>query len=98
MFAHNPLNQQNHEIRLIRLIFPDDGGHIDPQARITLELWHASMNDNLPYAALSYVWGDSRDTIDIELNGASFPVSFNLHAGLQQLRQNEVRSWLWVGI
>ncbi|KAI8653485.1 HET domain-containing protein [Fusarium keratoplasticum] len=48
------------------------------------------------YSALSYVWGDVSDTIEINLNDSSFKIGRNLHAGLEQLRENGMHDWLWV--
>lgn len=71
-------------------------GAIDPRPSITLELRHASMKDGVPYAALSYVWGNVDDTEEIEINSESFSIGRNLYASLHQLRLNGVGSWLWI--
>ncbi|KAJ4383739.1 hypothetical protein N0V85_008434, partial [Neurospora sp. IMI 360204] len=63
---------------------------------ISLELRHASLDDDaLQYRALSYVWGDTKDKDDIEVNGEQFSVGENLHALLQMLQHHGVESWLW---
>lgn len=95
MFAHRPLERQNREIRLVRFVVPR-AGCLDMQTRIALELRHASMNDNVPYAAVSYVWGDVSDTTEAEVNGELYPIGLNLHMALHKLRQRRVDSWLWV--
>ncbi|KAM6510948.1 hypothetical protein FSOLCH5_011396 [Fusarium solani] len=48
------------------------------------------------YSALSYVWGDVSDTVEISVNGSSLKIGRNLHAGLEQLRENGIHDWLWI--
>ena len=38
-----------------------------------------------PYCALSYNWGNEKDTRDIQVNGESLPVSLNLYQALQEV-------------
>lgn len=48
------------------------------------------------FEALSYVWGNSKDTVNIEVEGELTPVTKNLEAALRHLRtENEIRD-LWV--
>ncbi|EEU35341.1 uncharacterized protein NECHADRAFT_81314 [Fusarium vanettenii 77-13-4] len=90
MFVYSPLNRHKSEIRLVRFIeCPSDTSNLE------LELRHASMNDTT-FNALSYVWGDCSETIDITLNGQNFPVGRSLHSALKQLRENGFRSWIWI--
>jgi hypothetical protein len=92
MFSYTPLSRQNNEWRLIRFVRP-----VIPQTRIELEIRHTSIDDSgPPYTALSYVWGDVKMTIEIQINGQPFAIGYNLYAALKQLLQNGVYSWLWV--
>jgi hypothetical protein len=92
MFQHDVLHPRNREFRLFRI-----APSIEPQEQIILELRHASISeDEAHFAALSYLWGDITNMIDSQVNGEPFPLGHNLHAALKQLRQNGVRSWLWV--
>ncbi|KAL3421145.1 ankyrin and HET domain-containing protein [Phlyctema vagabunda] len=55
---------------------------------------------SISYAALSYTWGDSANTIPIILNGEQFPITVNLWSALQVLRR-QGREWnskrlLWI--
>ncbi|KAI3543786.1 hypothetical protein CSPX01_06109 [Colletotrichum filicis] len=96
MFTHAPLNESRREIRLVRIRPPPDE-QISAKNTIALEIKHASLNEpELSFAALSYVWGSATDTTPIEIEGASFSVTLNLHAALQQLQMNSVDSWLWI--
>lgn len=48
------------------------------------------------YNALSYCWGDTKDVVQIKVNGKSLPVTRNLYEALRQLRQRAATIWLWV--
>ncbi|RSL50338.1 hypothetical protein CEP54_012002 [Fusarium duplospermum] len=90
MFLYDPLSRDDSEIRLVR--FHETSGS---ELSLSLELRHASMSET-NYSALSYVWGDVSDTIEINLNNSSIKIGRNLHAGLKQLREDGVRDWLWI--
>jgi hypothetical protein len=93
MFVHNPLDSATSEIRLVRL---KHGDHLsDPQASLEIEIQHVALNQNIPFAAISYVWGDAGDAVAIQVNGAPLRISRNLHDGLKELRAQGVQSWLW---
>lgn len=57
-----------------------------------------SLDEQPQYRALSYVWGDSRDTETIILNGHRFVVTRNLKKILVYLRSRGVASPLWVDL
>lgn len=64
--------------------------------KIACDLHHASIDDNLPFEALSYCWGKSEILHDISLKGKRFSVTENLYLALYQLRLSyEVRN-LWI--
>ncbi|KAF4471983.1 HET domain-containing [Fusarium albosuccineum] len=90
MFTYSPLRRENSEIRLVRFVEPPDGS-----TKLHLQLCHASMNDSA-FNALSYLWGDWTQTIDVVLNGQPFPIGSNLHDALKQLHENGFRSWIWI--
>ncbi len=82
-------------IRLLRLL-----PHKDPAAQIKCELFEYSlqgshMHTHL-YEALSYVWGNANDTLEICLHGCTAHVTRNLHAALLQLRNHSIERILWV--
>jgi len=55
MFAYSHLKRETFDIRLVRFKHP---ALIDPStAPIELEIQHASFEDDIHYAALSYVYG-----------------------------------------
>ncbi|KAF5010109.1 hypothetical protein FDECE_3695 [Fusarium decemcellulare] len=89
MFSYKPISKANREIRLIRLAqSPGDEG-------IKLELRHASADDNVPYHAVSYVWGDPKDIGPVTVDEEELLVSQNLIALFRQLLKLEVTAWLW---
>ncbi|KAH8736718.1 heterokaryon incompatibility protein-domain-containing protein [Ilyonectria robusta] len=91
MFSHKPLNRQRTEVRLVRF-----APELNLAQDIELELCHASLVDNTThYAALSYVWGDVNDALQVRINGEPFLIGHNLYAALEQLRRRRVDSWLW---
>ncbi|KAK3492959.1 heterokaryon incompatibility protein-domain-containing protein [Neurospora hispaniola] len=92
MFIYSPLSREKRETRVFRFTPPRQSG----SDRISLELRHASLDDDsLQYRALPYVWGDTKDKEDININGERFSVGANLHALLQMLQHHDVASWLW---
>lgn len=55
-----------------------------------------SLRDQPEYEALSYVWGDSRCTNQIILDGKKFAVTGNLFEALTQLRDVKKARTLWI--
>ncbi|UPL00043.1 hypothetical protein LCI18_010977 [Fusarium solani-melongenae] len=89
MFIYKPISEASKEFRLIRLACA-------PEAEVVnLELCHALADDQVPYHAVSYVWGDPKDTARVSVDGEEFIVSENLLLLLQQLLRAGVTSWLW---
>ncbi|KAK1707925.1 heterokaryon incompatibility protein-domain-containing protein [Colletotrichum lupini] len=96
MFTQAPLNKDRREIRLVQ-IRPLVDGQVSAKNTIALDIKHASLDEpGLSYAALSYVWGSATNTTAIDIEGASFNATLNLHLALKQLRMNAVDSWLWI--
>ncbi|KAK1957497.1 HET-domain-containing protein [Colletotrichum sublineola] len=93
-FPYSSLDPAQREIRLIR--FADLCNQNRQTETIRLELQHASLNSDISYAALSYVWGDPSNEATVHINGEPMHVTRNLYDALQQLGQNGVTSWLWI--
>jgi hypothetical protein len=89
-FSYSPLSLAGNEIRLFLL---DPGGHSE---RISGRLRHVSLDDDIQYTALSYVWGDPNVTRPINLDGYSFGVTTNLKSTLLHLRHRTQRENLWI--
>lgn len=98
MSMYKSLNPSRREIRLVRFV-PDAlpvNGPGDPREIISLEVQHVSLNDDITYAALSYVWGDASIVEEINVGGARFWVTENLYAALKQFRDDRLDSWMWI--
>ncbi|KAI8217311.1 Heterokaryon incompatibility protein 6, OR allele [Colletotrichum sp. SAR 10_77] len=96
MVIYPPLDAAKHEIRLVRLLRPLAEHAKPPVHDIALELRTVSLDDEVSYATLSYVWGDPADTKKIEINGCMSVVTRSLHNALEQFQKNVSRSWLWI--
>jgi len=85
-YSYQPLAKDGQSIRLLRLILAP---HI--AARVACEIFHAKIRDPLAeaasYEALFYTWGDTSQTVDIELAGNIVPATVNLDTVLRCLRQ-----------
>ncbi|KAK7183477.1 hypothetical protein DPSP01_008515 [Paraphaeosphaeria sporulosa] len=63
---------------------------------VQCNLLNAALDDAPNYEALSYCWGDPKDTQTITCDGRSFPVTRNLHEALVGLRRRSGKRTLWV--
>ncbi|TKA66154.1 hypothetical protein B0A55_08565 [Friedmanniomyces simplex] len=57
------------------------------QAMLCCDLYKVSLDDNPEFAALSYCWGDEKDTVEVCLAGRMVPVTKNLTNALRRLRE-----------
>jgi hypothetical protein len=78
------------QIRLLSLRGGSGSDEVDCDLLIT------SLDDQVDYEALSYVWGDASDTRPIRLCGQPFHVTVNLESALRNLRQTDRPCILWV--
>jgi hypothetical protein len=81
---------KNDEIRLVRLL-PGLWGD-DIQCRLVYD----SLHNARPYHALSYVWGSTKVTRPILLDGQVFQATVNLQSALRHLRHQLQDTLLWV--
>jgi len=63
---------------------------------VSCTVFEAHLDDNAEFEALSYVWGDLRETSNIFLNGEPFNITTNLEMALRQLRSDTEDRNLWV--
>lgn len=54
------------------------------------------MNDELEFTALSYTWGDAKDTLPITIDGCPFQATKNLIAALRRLQEDDKKVTLWI--
>lgn len=97
------LDSQNREIRLASLLPKDhlsapSPGSPSSDPNIQISLRKASLDDSPPpeYIALSYVWGDPKDTVPILVDGIEFPATNNLVSALRELQQDSEVVTIWV--
>jgi hypothetical protein len=83
---------RNSEIRLLRI-----GKAPDPGQTFKCTMYHAILNQQLDYLALSYTWGDLENLKTITVNDCQFVVSNNLFNALVALSsQPAQQKWLWI--
>lgn len=57
---------------------------------------HESLQSPPPYIAISYSWGDSRDTTSLKLDDVEIPVAVSLHGALGAVRQRKESVLVWI--
>lgn len=87
MFQYEPLDRSQRASRLVVLQPGKEDNTIE--SSIIEPLLLESFETILKYEALSYVWGDSTGTQDIQLEGSPFPVGKNLYSALFHLRHDD---------
>lgn len=63
---------------------------------IRCDLKEVDLLQPMPYEALSYVWGPTRNPKRVFLNSQEYLVTQNLAEALKELRQTDLDRWLWV--
>jgi hypothetical protein len=89
---YQELKAEDFEIRLLTIL-----PSADFSAPINCRI-HVTVLAQAPppkYRALSYVWGDPGNTLEIFLNDVSFQVTVNLASALQHIRDKEEEVVLW---
>lgn len=64
--------------------------------RIACKIDVVPMDAEVPYTAVSYMWGDATSTQDILVNGTPFPVRDNLYHLLMELTSTHHEGYLWI--
>jgi hypothetical protein len=92
---YSSLPSEGDNVRLLRLL-PNK----DEAAPLQCQLRNYSLQKLGPrthlYEALSYVWGNPRETLPICVGKYQFPVTVNLHAALSRLRDCSLERIIWV--
>ncbi|KAH9215261.1 heterokaryon incompatibility protein-domain-containing protein, partial [Leptodontidium sp. 2 PMI_412] len=94
-YQYTPLKPAGSSIRLLRIEHSPNSNYNDP---LTCSIFHSSINDTV-FEALSYVWGDVKQTVNLSIDGFTIPITHNLDTALRSLRplQTEEEPWiLWV--
>lgn len=90
-FSHRPLHPGGRTIRVLSIVPSADVSSI-----IQVNLNEISLDEDALPQALSYVWGDAKDTILIEVNGKEFRVTRNCEQALRHLRHATEPKSLWI--
>jgi hypothetical protein len=93
---YRPLDASKAEIRLIELLPTSTNTATQRERTPRCNLIHASLDDKPDYVALSYTWGDPRDTEKITVDQSLVSVTRNLHSALKHLRYERTVRILWV--
>lgn len=96
-FVYEPLKPENREVRLLRI----DTDSTSEQLKC--HLVHFSLEDKIPFIALSYAWkdptllieGDLPTEISIQLDDHTFHVGHNLATALGYFYRH-TSGWLWI--
>ena len=75
------------------MLILDAGSGDDP---ISFQLVVHDLRNSRPYEALSYTWGDSRDTVLVQCHGKHLKLRRNLYSALWYLRSKENQRIMWV--
>ncbi|KAM0175384.1 hypothetical protein ACHAPC_009627 [Botrytis cinerea] len=89
------LPENGNNIRLLRLLPSEDEAAPLHCELCNYSLQRSSIRTHL-YEALSYVWGDPKQTLSIYVDENQFQVTINLHAALLQLRDYSFERIIWV--
>ena len=87
---YEKLSHARQEIRLLSLA----PGRLDDQPRCDIKV--VSLQHELNFVALSYVWGDETNRKEILLRGHPFSVTANLEEALRYVQQIQCSSPIWI--
>ncbi|KAK5732197.1 hypothetical protein LTR17_010774 [Elasticomyces elasticus] len=79
---YTPLDSTKSQIRLLYI----NSSPCCSEAAICCDLYKVSLDDDPDYAALSYCWGNAKNTVEICLAGRTTLVTRNLASALRRLR------------
>jgi hypothetical protein len=91
-YIYDPLDLAQPTIRLARLL---RGESDDIQCEI-FQAWLNRPEDLIPYEALSYTWGSTHLTDNVNINGSNLAVTQNLYLALEYLRFKDEDRILWI--
>lgn len=81
---YSPLHDRR-EIRLLSYQYLPDENGVTIQGNLTTKSLDEIVSSEIKFWALSYVWGDAKDTVAIKCDGKSLSITRNLHALLVNL-------------
>lgn len=90
LYLHKQLRPNSREIRTVSL----SPGFWDDEIACSTDV--VSLDDTPSFSALSYTWGNSKQSGFISLDGNIVPVMENLETALRHIRQQKEARVLWV--
>lgn len=71
---------------------------IDSQDELQTSIEHTSLNpeDPIAYSTLSYVWGDTSNTVQLPCDGKTISITTTLNEALRQVAKFNPNKLLWV--
>lgn len=87
---YRPLNADRREIRVASLL----PGRWSDEISCTLST--VSLDEEPAFEALSYTWGDPKDTVSIYLDNFVFQATRNLQSALRRLRSSSKPVTIWI--
>ena len=94
-YRYLPLPSEGEYIRLLCLL-PNESEAKPLQCKLHNYSLQKSGLRTHRYEALSYVWGNPRETLPIYVDEGQFLVTVNLHAALSRLRDHSFERIIWV--
>lgn len=91
-----PYDSARVDSKKIRVVHVAAGRWHDPIRCTLFRRGLDEASDKWPYKALSYVWGSSKVTETIDLEGNPFQITLNLSCALRHLRKVDQSIRLWV--
>lgn len=91
-YQYSPLDDDLNEIRLLTL----HGGDFTANIQISIQTTLLSPENPPIYEALSYVWGSTKNLIDIRIGNDCLAVTRNLAKALPYLRYKDKPRILWI--
>jgi hypothetical protein len=88
---YHPLDQSKRQFRLLRLL-ESTSDCINCEIRI----FSLADNDQPPWKALSYRWGDDEPEFVVHVNDQAIPIRKNLHKIITQMIMEERRDWIFI--
>jgi hypothetical protein len=94
-YRYLPLPSKGDYIRLLCLL-PNESEAEPLQCKLRNYSLQKSSPRTHRYEALSYVWGDPRETLPIYIDKDQLFITVNLHAALSRLRDHSFERIIWV--
>lgn len=93
--VYRALDHDKKEVRFLKILPPPKDGH--PTAEIECILCTESLETNVEFEAISYVWGEQNDTLTITVNGHPLVITRSAFEVLHMLRAKYASlPYLWI--